>query len=477
MKKQKKRLLLWICALAALLLAAAWLRLPVKREGEEPGRQEEYDNGNSGRLVGYEEEAIRHIRVKWAGEALEISHGNEGFVPQEIPPEKQDTKKTAAVVGRLCESRITERLGVQEDLGQFGLNRDAAQFTITGEGGEVQEFWVGNRLGQNAEEVYVLTDKEVCVVTGFPAAFTEGRKAFYRLDLIINSNEKGGQTEEKLEYLELTGEQFPDPVRIVQSRETGSGYLMEEPAYAEAMFAQTQGQAEASPLVSSLTEVTAEAVAVVNADGGAVREYGLDRPQARVHYCIGGKEHRLTVGKQRKDNTRYLMVDEDKNIYVVSEEQVGAWAEADAMDLRTSYLWLVDVNRLERLVISIGTDTFEYQIGRKEEKDGEQRIEVSSRGRTIDAVKTWLPFYQKLLGMTVMSAKKPEKWEETPSLTVAYDTEENREDPLTVSFCKSAEEGCYAAFLNGSFAGALRIPTVEEIMELINRVNADEKSN
>lgn len=474
MRKQKRRMFFGVGMLAALILFTALVRLPEEKKQDEQLAAEEVQKQEN--LIKCMEE-IQSIQVEKNGERTELFRKDGKFIVQGIPEEKRDDGKSDAAVIRLYESRVTEHLGEQEELGQFGLGEEAAQIIIMTGSDQIQKFKVGNWLKGSGNEIYVLLDGDVCTVKYFPPELIQGKKAFYSLDLIsiMGRAEDGEAQEPQLNYLELTGENFEEPIIIIRSGVTESGFLMKEPVYSEAMFAPTDMQTGSISMLSCLQEVSAEAVAVLHADAETVRQYGMDKPQACVRYSFDGEEHSLMVGERRDDGTRYLMVDDDQNIYLIGDERVSAWAEADVMDLRTSYIWLVDVSMLEKLIISDRKKEFEYRLEWKQGEEGRKELAVNYGGKIIDAEKIWLPFYQKLLGMTVMSVVKPSAWEKKPdcSVTFCY-AEEYQKDAITVSFYKSLEDDCYAALLNGNFAGTLRINTVEEIMELTDRVNAYE---
>ena len=94
--------------------------------------------------------------------------------------------------------------------------------------------------------------------------------------------------------------------------------------------------------------------------------------------------------------------------------------------------------------------------------------------KELDADGVWLPFYQQLLGMPILSTKKPPAWEEQPEYTITYyNSGQNGKEPVVIELCREPDSGRYAALLNGRFAGVLREDTVKAVMESVDKVNRD----
>lgn len=481
MRRQKRKILGLCLLLAALVLALLALlvppRPPVDKEGRQEAAGQTEEAGQEKYLVQLPAgDRVRELSVTKAGDfvSYKIEKEEDGYLIREFPEGRLDRAGLERAVESLMGTRVTEELGVQTDLEQFGLTQEGTDLTIEGQKEGKLEIRIGSLLPGRTDARYALLGGEVCVAEGFPQELLTGRRAFYDLELISIAPKKDekGENADELEYLRLEGSHFEDPVRIVRSDRTGSGYLMEAPVYGEAMFAATDAVTQEISVIDSLAYVEASAVVCENADGEERERYGLREPDAVAAYSINQEAHQLSVSSLR-DGRRYLMVDEDPNIYQVEEIRVKAWAQADPARLRTSYIWLVDVGHLDGLTVTDGSGSTEYRIEQGGEAEGTLRVFCGDR--ELDSSSEWLPFYQRLLGMTILHIEQPAVLEADPAYTVVYRYADKDRDPVTVELFRERDEGRYAAFLDGHFAGVLRSDTVEETMELTDGMSEDEE--
>lgn len=475
MRRQKTKIAVLFIVLAVLIAAVALLKIPTGEEGAGSYAEEEGQNRQF--LQTDSQSEIDVVIVENTEGSYTVKMQGDANIIRDFPADKLDSGKLKSALDGLFQAEITEDLGEQEDLLQFGLEEGGTEFTVVWQNGTTQSFRIGNILTGRENACYALLDGRVCVVEGFPQKLCEGRRAFYKLELIavpLKMNESG-ENADCMDYLRLGGSHFKEEISIVQSEVTSSGYLMEEPVYGEAMFAGTDAATHEISILDSLAYVEAASMAYENADAGVIKECGLENPYAFAEYSINGEEHTIRVGSVH-DGMRYLLVDEDRSIYTVEDIRVSAWAEADASDLRTSYIWLVDVARLDAVVLTGKSGRHEYRLVR-EEGDNAQEFCVYYGDKELDVRGSWLPFYQELLGMTILNTEKPAKWEEEPDYTISYFyVEQEGKEPVTIEFYREHDKERYAALLNGRFAGTLRVDTVEETMKLADKVNADGES-
>ena len=479
MRRQQFKIAGLILILVALVAAVVFLKTPPQTEGEEKERDgdvtaqmEDNDaNGIHGKLLQSDSVIqITEVSVENDDDSYCIARGEDGYTIREFPEGRLDEDVLTDVLNLLLQVQVSEELGEQEQLEQFGLGTGGTRVHVTDENGADWAFTVGDMLRGNENMCYVLLKEQVYVAEGFPRRLCEGRKAFYKLNLIDVKADK--ETENVLEYLTIGGTHFEEEICITQSPQSGSGYLMEAPAYGEVMFAETDMAAQRISIPDSLSGVTAEAVIYENADTDERKECGLEEPYAVAEYGIHGERHTIRVSDVC-EGRRYMMVDEDPAIYTVEEIRVNAWADASADHLRTAYLWLVDVTGLDRLVIETEGSRYEYRIERQKQ-DGDETLRVYYEDKELDADGVWLPFYQQLLGMPVLSTKKPPAWEEKPEYTITYyNSGQNGKEPVVIELCREPDSGRYVALLNGRFAGVLREDTVKAVMESVDKVNRD----
>ncbi|MCM1122408.1 MAG: DUF4340 domain-containing protein [Eubacterium sp.] len=477
MRRQKSKMIILALVLVILTAAVLFLKMPA-RSGQEDMDIQTAEDRTDRKLI--EAGSVTEIEVVTA------TNGEENYTVKvqdgvgailDFPEGRLDGAQLEDALERLAQTEVTEELGEQEDLLQFGLGEDAAAFKVVCTDGTTQEFRVGDRLAGRLDARYVLLDGKVCVAEGFPQELCEGRRSFYQLELIAVAPrmDENGENMDCLEYLRLSGSRFEEEIYVVSDTGTNSGYRMEEPVYGEAMFADTDPTTQNVSILDSLAYVKAASMAYENADADRMKECGLEEPYAVAEYSLNGEEHGIRVSAAQ-DGMRYLMVDEDPAVYRVEDIRVTAWAEAKASDLRTSYIWLVDVARLDTLVLTGENGRREYRIVENPE-DNDQSFRVYCGEKELDTQEIWLPFYQKLLGMTILGTEEPSGWEEEPAYTVTYIYEEQEEEePVTIEFHREYAKERYVALLNGRFAGTLRADTVEEAMELADKVSADGES-
>ncbi len=482
MRRQKFKIAWLILILVALAAAVVFLKSSPHTEGEAKERDGDVTaqtddndtNGIHGMLLQSDSEIqIVEISVENDDGSYCIARREEGYIIRNFPEGRLDEKMLVDTLNLLLQVKVSDEVGKQEQLEQFGLGAGSTRIHVTDKNGKDWVFTVGDMLRGNENMCYVLLKEQVYVAEGFPRRLCEGRKAFYKLDLIEVKADEG--TENVLEYLTISGRHFEEEICITQNPQTGSGYLMEAPAYGEVMFAETDIAAQKMSIPDSLSRVTVEAVIYENADMDERKECGLDEPYAVAEYGINGERHIIRVSDAR-EGRRYMMVDDDPAIYTVEDIRVDAWADARADDLRIAYLWLVDVTGLDRLVIETKSSRYDYRIERQK-KDGDETFRVYYEDKEVDADGVWLPFYQQLLGMPILGTKKPSAWEELPEYTITYYSNgKNGEEPVVTELCREQDSGRYVALLNGRFAGVLREDTVKAVMELVDKVNTDGES-
>lgn len=501
MRRQQLKMAGLILTLAVLVAAVLFLKAPYKTGqagtdeavGSEtmPDQTEGKVSVGSGRTLlwsgaGTQIEEISVETADGTGEAAgkhtpgsyRIVRQESGYTILDFPEGRLDSGKLEEALGFLTEAEVSEDLGEQAEIDQFGLGDQSTRFMVSGKDGTARQFQIGNMLAGSEDRRYALIEGSVCVVDGFPQSLCAGPRAFYRLELIAAPERqvKDPDTEAVyvFDYLNISGSRFGDgeQIHIVRSEETDSGYLMESPAYGAAMFAETDSAVQTVSIPDSLARVEAAAVIYESAGEKELQECGLEEPYAVAEYALNGEEHILRVSSVR-NGMRYLTVDDDPAVYEVEDGRVSPWAEVRAGDLRTSYIWLVDVAGLDRLVLDGESGRHEYRLERRGGDNG-SGFRVYYGDKELDAGGEWLSFYQTLLGMPILSTDRPSGWEEEPDYSVSYYC--SGQAPVAVTFHREHDSGRYAALLNGRFAGVLRTDTVEEAVKSADRVNADGES-
>lgn len=390
-----------------------------------------------------------------------------------------DQDKIQATVIALTEVTISKELGTQEDLEQFGLTREqAVTVSLVGDKGRKEQYRIGSLMPDSVYYCYLWYQDSVYVVRAFPEQVFGTAYAYYDLVLIQTEQNFSGEWEDAntvLSEFKLEGTHIGQPVVIHADETAYSGYVMTEPAYAEAMFAEENDAGDITVL-QALSHLEALRLIDPEADESMLKHYGLANPYAQVTYTLNGKSHRIVVSKKQEDGTRYLMVDEEPAVYKAADESVRIWAESTAMDYRPSYLWLVRLLELEQVTLSYGGEEYRFQINSHKEEAGKDIPEVLYENTKLDRERVWQPFYQALLGMAVMDMPTVQIENETPVLRITYHyQEEYGKTDVEAAFYLVEGSDRYAATLNGEYAGILRRSTVDEVVELAEMVKRNEE--
>lgn len=390
-----------------------------------------------------------------------------------------DQDKVEAVANALTEVTISKDLGAQENLEQFGLTKEqAVTVLLVGDDGRKEQYLIGSLMPDTVFYCYLWYRDSVYAVRAFPEEVFAAAYAYYDLVLIQEGQSFTGEQEVEnavLTDFKLEGTHIEQPVVIYADETVNGGYVMTEPAYAEAMFAEENDAGDITVL-QALSHLEALQLIDPKVDGGMLDHYGLASPYAQVTYTLNGQGHRIRVSKRQEDGTRYLMVDEDTAVYKVADESVRVWAESTAMDYRPSYLWLVKLLELEQVTLSYGGGEYRYQMNSRKEEADTDILEVWYQDTKLDRERVWQPFYQTLLGMAVMDMPRVQIEEETPVLKITYHyQEEYGKTDVEAAFYPVEGSDRYAATLNGKYAGILRKSTVEEVVELAEKVKRNEE--
>lgn len=476
MSKQIRNIIVFLLFIIVLILAIFMLKQPASPNGDKAqGTEMTSVSETAETLLGkVDYDSVKGITVTDAGEECIIVRNDKGFKIQNFNTDKMDLNKLIAVVSELTTATIRKNMGVQTDLGQFGLTASAVSITVNTEN-ESKQFLVGNMLADDEDAVYILENDEVLAVDGFPMELLGGRKAFYRMELINipNGVDENGNTVDMFEYLNFTGKKFDKPIKIVENKEVNSGYLMVEPVYAEAMLTETNRETKQVSLYDSLGILAADTVSVENYTETDLAQAGLDEPDAVAEFSLNGETHTISIGDSVDGLSYYMILDDDPNIYTVVNERVENWVDVKAMDLRATYVWLVPVNELSAVEVIMDDENNRYELSRAE--DGET-LTVTKSGREMEVDDVWLPYYQNLIGLTVMNIEEPENWQEKATLKIRYEYQaESNKEAVEVELHALNEAGSdrYAALLNGKFAGVVRKDTVDDIIQQTKEMIAE----
>lgn len=489
MNKKHVRFLLETVALAGLLGIWIFLKngesLAENTAAAEQTPRSDTDNSDSSTNGDAATEQIgkdfRTIHVEYGDgrKPLEINVNEKESSITDLDTAKTEENIRERVVAELQNLLIERDLGEQADLAQYGLAKENAENSakdgagedekgtadvrLTQENGTVLDFQIGASVTGKDDAVYALQDGKVLILSSFPNELLEGRTAFYKKTLIsiATRTDAEGYAADEFEYLEFSKKEDSEVIRIVPDEEAASGYLMIEPVRAEALLGETNADTGSVSIYDLLDLIQAEKAEVENCDEQLLLETALaDGGICSVSYSLNGEEHVVRIGK-KEDDGYDLMLDDDPALYLVQKEWAEKVINLSVMDLRASYIWLVNLSDIESVSVSCEGSERKYQI----QDNGDAYCD----GKKIEK-EQFLPKYQELIGMTILNTEKPEETKGETVLDIAYHYKADKKQDtashdVKVEIVSLEDSDRYAAYLDGEFAGILRNDTVEAVVQ------------
>lgn len=111
----------------------------------------------------------------------------------------------------------------------------------------------------------------------------------------------------------------------------------------------------------------------------------------------------IYIGDEAENDTRYVKVNDSKEIYTIAQENLNTILDKEVSDLWDMTVNYLSVNELNTLEINTDEDTHKIVVSREtsENEDGEEQETISYKldGSDIDST-TFTTFYNKLVNMT-----------------------------------------------------------------------------
>lgn len=492
MKKTTRNILIMLAVLAVLGGAVAALVLTQPQEGETSSSPT-VSTAPAETVTDVESSQVQSISVEnraggftmVPGDPSQEESGEDDsprFVLQGYEEYDVDTDGVTDTALGLLSLTASKSLGEQENLEDFGLaGEDAVAVSIRKNDGGEEKLTVGN-LGGESVGRYVLKDGKVYIVSGIDDKVTGDAFAYFDTevysveDRTMDMEDEDGnvtqqQAADRLESASITGTAFPQEIRLEYDESLSSGYLIVEPLKVES------GSGKFNDMLTALKSLTADSVAAAGLTEETLEEYGLSEPFAQIEFSYNGEPHTLAVSEKDGDGNRYLTASGKDVVYKVPADSVSTWAETTVMDLRMPYIWLPNIKEVKELTLALeGGKTYSYSASR--EKNEERSTDAkpfydltvkNAGGDGIDYSTCYQPFYQHLIGLSVLSMEEADYGKE-PVLRVEYEYFDG-EDGDTLEFFPVGQDR-YAAELNGQYNGLLRKTDLDKLMALIPDLDA-----
>lgn len=503
MKKSVKNLVVMLCVLVALGGCATVLILTNNWNKEEEAAS------SSSSTVSTEQEMIVD---KQAADVAEIkvknAKGEFTLEPAEtVDSDASETEETQFTIREVKGYDINnslattsansvysvaaaKNLGVQEDLGAFGLSGEGeAKVVLTYKDGTEDTLILGSQSGGTTGR-YVLKDGTVYISSSPSENLFKNELAYFNTSIYSvadrtsesaaeissgapESSASSGSEElaDILYHFTLTGKNYPKPVEIKYEPAKFSEYVMVSPVKAES------GTSKFKTLVTNLKSLEADTVADYGVTGEKLAEYGLDVPHAQLVFEMNTETHTLKVGAVDENGYRYLMADDSDVVYVVESDKVKDWADGTTMDFKSTYIWLPNITNVKKLTLTAAGTEHVYNIDRteNEEKSTESNkvwtmLPKTAAGKDVP-YDSYQPFYQKLIGISVLNVDEKDYTAENPVFSANYEYFDGTAAD-NIAFYPLEGEDRYAVELNGEYAGVVRKTSVDEIVAAIPDMEA-----
>lgn len=480
MKKTARNIIILLVVLL-VLGGAVFLLTAIPTEGDQEESSELSSSAVDDRtpLFDKEDTDIQSVEIKNSSDQYTVLPTGEGadlyFTLKGYEDYDFNYRTLSANVRTVLGFKPLKELGSQDKLDAFGLGSGGVLVTLNYKDGTSDQLVLGETAPETSGR-YVLKDGQVYIISGVPDAFFSDKFSYFNTsiytipDMVDVTVDDDGETSEttgtdKLDRMTISGTGFPEPISIEPSSRYLSGYGITEPVTAES------GNTKFNDLVTSLKSLTASAVVDAGLTDEKLEQYGLSEPEAKLSFSINGVEHEISVSAKDSDGMRYMLADGNDLVYQVDNATVSAWAEADVMDYRMSYVWIANIKDVKSLKVTLDGEEHSFSVTR--EKNEENSTDTSTEyditkivdgdGNTID-YETYQPFYQKLIGVAVFSMDETEH-SSAPYMKIEYEYFNGGTD--TVEYYEIPGKNRYAAMLNGGYNGQVRGTDIDAVVKLI----------
>lgn len=372
-------------------------------------------------------------------------------------------------------------IGTVDDLTDFGLVDPAATVEAVFQDGSTFSYKVG---GENGSYRYVMVDgsDEVYLASVNSGLFDS---CYDLADTTLLDLEIGEDTSSAasiaqsvgtyadaaiIDTLHLSGAAFEREVTL--EYDATVGYVMTEPRQTDA------DSTKASNIAQALTSLSADSLVLPHPSEEDLAEYGLAEPDAVCAFTSGGKDYVLSVSAVDSDGNRYITLDSIDAIFLVSNDKVTAWADADPFYLQNTLTLLPNIVDVRTMTLTMNGKEYQFTIDRT--VDEEETTEDSTAynytvknadGLELDYEENFKHFYLTFISITVSE----DTWDEptgSPVLTCTY-TYQDKDGSDTIEYYKVSDRR-YAIVENGQLLGLALSDTVDLAMQNLELLNNGE---
>ena len=375
-----------------------------------------------------------------------------------------DDSAVEGIAGDAYSLNAQKDIGVVEDLSEFGLDPAAATVSATFQ-------------DATSDNVYLAYLDDGILGSVNDLADT----AIYELEVAQDDSEAAsnaamaGVSSEYaiINELHLSGTAFEQEVTMYY--EEGTGYMLSEPRQA------TADSTKASDIATALTSLSADSLVKYHPTEEDLQEYGLAEPAVVCEFTANGQPetHTISVSAVDGDGNRYLMYGGIDAVWLVSNDTVTAWADADPFYLQSTLNLMPNIVTVETMTLTLDGQEYKFTLQRQvdEEASTEDSTEyiytvTNADGLELDYEENFKHFY-----LTFISILTAEDYDQMPTgepyLTCTY-TYFDEEGSDTIEFYKVSDRR-YATVENGDLKGLALSDTVDLAAQNLQLLNSGEE--
>jgi len=369
---------------------------------------------------------------------------------------KIDTAAVGQVVQNGFSLVATKNLGAMDNLDEFGLKDPQATVEVSFKDGSTYNYKIGGECATDSASYYMCGENSNNVyVVGVDAGILENVNYFVSKDILAITSSTG---ENDFTKITLSGKNFPQPITMQKNAAITS---ITTPVSVET------DATKLSALQTALATLTASSIEAVNPNAAALKTYGLDTPSAVAEFTVNKGSYKLLLGA-KNGSSYYAMLDKENVVYLVTQDSVSAWAQANVFALRSKTLLMPMISDVKSITITEGTTPTALSIARtKDEKKSTEDTPAytykvtGTSGKELAYDTNYKSFYTSLIGIELLEAASTKPAGNPDySIEYAYFDKSNKD---TIQFYKSGDRR-FTAVVNGQVYGIVTSADVEKII-------------
>lgn len=394
-----------------------------------------------------------------------------------------NTGAVSAAARSLFPLSAVKEIETPDALADFGLaGTGEATLTVAYTDGGSDKLVVGIKSTGTTGR-YVMAGDKVYIASSLSESLLGGELSFVDTAVITvpdikTKDEEGNETAapDEMEAITFSGSNFAAPIEIVLNENNPNSMMPNKMVAPITADVNSNTLTEITTALKTVSAASAVQVHVTDAD---LAQYGLDKPYAQVDYTMNGEQHSVKVSEPDEDGQCYLAADGKPIVYQIPAASVSVWTNTTTNSLRASYIFLANIQDVEKLSFKAGDQSYVFEMKREQDEEAsgdtpQYTILPSLGGKDIDYKKTYQPMYSALLNVSILSSE-PVEYDKTktPVLSIDYAYFENS-NVDHVTFYTVEGQDRYAVEVNGVYSGIVRGTSLNEFLTTLQKAAQNE---